>query len=780
MKILNPNEFKQQNPNAYLDDYLAYLENAQKEAEDTLENAKVLSLDKSIIENIQSQVEDIFQMAMIVEDYMGQIILKSIDTLSLEELQSYFDFEEENKQAEEKKSELENKKANLRARLDEIEKQIANNLYANGRVKEFYEAQDTNEFFKENQDPRMYIENLLHTSSKDSLFEGMIDELKKQLIVALETECHIQNIELTEEKRNEIISNIIELFRKCKNIIKYTPEAKEQLSKVVLSDSGIKQLLPEEFAEDTSINLITDLMNLKKIVTTFYSNLPSSLQDRLVKERLQGETYKTLLKTYRAFTNGEELPSDDLSNEEKQEKREIEGQLESIKYEIVSLNADKDSQQKFLRNAEAMRSVIREEIIRTLNGKVSAKDIAAIINEAETKAENLRSELVNASELLSFKTSDLETAEKILLDSEYHDFFQTVENNNVRRLYKAFGVNVTDEVIEPALEEEQNREVQIRILTDLQKKLQEIEDEIKRIKEKANFITKLLPSYKERLNSLTTKYQEEVNRVFNELKEKNLFQVFTPIISADSTVGHVITTYPEEKKNPSDFSELRGIKQTFWSMPTGIDENTKKRFLSENEQYDNWEEFYQDLLTQQSELVKKLFNFTKEEDGHYVFWASEADREKLKHIQSVIVELLLSIYEERRAFRENLETSSSELDEEKVAMLERFLGKGSNLSRENLINYIDRTKAQIKELKNLLASNATQCKKLGIEIPEDVKDVKDTTEEETKELEAKIKGLNLDGITTLEQAIEYRNLLLGLEEYTVPSSEVKEYYKKHK
>ena len=110
MKILNPNEYKSQNPNAYLDDYLSYLEDAQKAAEETLQSAKSLLDDNSILEDIRTQAEEIFQMAMLVEEYMGQIVLKSIDTLSLEELQSYFNFDSENEQAYEQKEKLEEEK----------------------------------------------------------------------------------------------------------------------------------------------------------------------------------------------------------------------------------------------------------------------------------------------------------------------------------------------------------------------------------------------------------------------------------------------------------------------------------------------------------------------------------------------------------------------------------------------------------------------------------------------------------------------------------------------
>ena len=48
------------------------------------------------------------------------------------------------------------------------------------------------------------------------------------------------------------------------------------------------------------------------------------------------------------------------------------------------------------------------------------------------------------------------------------------------------------------------------------------------------------------------------------------------------------------------------------------------------------------------------------------------------------------------------------------------------------------------------------------------------------ELEARMKLLHIDEIETLEDAKCYRNLLLELNEYTVPKEDIKTFYLKHR
>lgn len=780
MKILNPSEYKSQNPSAYLGDYLTYLEDAQKEAEKSLENAKDLLKDNSIIASIQKQAEEIFQMAMLVEEYMGHIILKSVDSLTLEELQSYFDFDEKNRLSEEDKKRLEEEQRNLKASLEKVEGQISDNLYLNGRVKDFYEIEDVADFFLENVSHSEFLEGLLDSLNNEETSENSFSELNKQIKAAIECECKIQNVELSSDAVNDLCKNIMDFFRKCKNILYFSPEAKDQLAKVILSESGIKQILPDAFDSNTAYYLIDDLMNSKKLNTAFYSNLPVSLQEKLVNGRLHGKPYDTLFRTYQAFLKGEELPSDDLSQEEKEEKRELEEKIDKVKSDLASLDAEKNSQQDFLVNEEAMRSDIKQEISASIGNQVSAKDIDSIIKEEETKTEELKRKLLEASGLLSKKSEDLNKAQSILLGSEYHYFFQSVEHNNVYRLYKAFGVNYTEEVISPFLEEEKKRYEQLDILINLQNKLSDIYNEINTKKNKANFITKHLPQYKESIRQLEEQYNTLVNNVIKELKDKGLLFINVPQISNESTIGNVIVLPPNEQAEPTDFSELSNIKHTFWNMSKGIDENTKQRFLASNPQFDNWEDLCQDIMQRQSEFVGKLFSFHKGEDGYYIFESTKEEREQLKHLQTIIIEMLSSIYDERKAFRQSFGDSFIRLDDDKVEELEYFLGHGANLSRENLANYIDKTKEEINSLKALLMNNRALCVKLGVELPEDILNADDTENDNNKEIDEKIQALNIDGITNLDEAIAYRNLLLGLEEYNVPPEKVKQYYYEHK
>ena len=91
MKILSPSEYKKQNKDAYLNDYVTYLEEKQQEIEIVMESAKFFALSESVLFDIEKQSEEIMNILIVIEKYTEQIILNSIDTLSLSELQSYFE-----------------------------------------------------------------------------------------------------------------------------------------------------------------------------------------------------------------------------------------------------------------------------------------------------------------------------------------------------------------------------------------------------------------------------------------------------------------------------------------------------------------------------------------------------------------------------------------------------------------------------------------------------------------------------------------------------------------
>ena len=62
MKILSPSEYKKQNKDAYLNDYITYLEEKQQEIEIVMESAKFFALSESVLFDIEKQSEEIMNI----------------------------------------------------------------------------------------------------------------------------------------------------------------------------------------------------------------------------------------------------------------------------------------------------------------------------------------------------------------------------------------------------------------------------------------------------------------------------------------------------------------------------------------------------------------------------------------------------------------------------------------------------------------------------------------------------------------------------------------------
>lgn len=759
MKILTPSEFKEQNPNAYLGDYLAYLERMQTKTEEDLANAQKYSFDKDVIDSINNQAKEILKMTTIVQKHLEKAILDTIDTLTLIELQSYFIFDEEDMASEPTPEEIEAKKQEIGERLKEIEQKIADDIRQNGREAHFYDAKDVDDFFAQSKEPYEFIEGLLDSLIPEKTYESSAKRLNEQLITALETECRIQNIKLSSEEINKTASEIMGFLEIIKNIQSYPSSAKSQFAQRVLSNTGIKRFLPEGFDKKTATYLIYDLMNLEKLNTSFYLGLPEPLRNRLANGRLRKEPFGTLFSVYQAYLNGEELPCDDLSQEEKEEKRRLEAKL------------------GFLSNERAMRSALRKRISGMMGNQIYAKDIDSIIKDEEIRFKKLKESLSNAGSILSEKMSDLEIAQSIYLDPEYKAFFHAITHNTINRNYRRSGIEMTDEVVLPYIDVEKRRSEQFDIMINLQNRLEEIYNEII-TKKRAFFITK---KRREKIDALEEQYQNELKACIETLKGRNLVYVDAPRIADTSTVGNIELLPPEEEqRNITDFSELNGLKPALWNTFTGINENIKKKTLEANPLYDSWDAFYQDLMQTYTDLVYKLFSFDIDEDGYYFFATSAEDRERLIKLQTTIIAILTSVYEERKAFRERFGEFTLPVDSEKALELRYFLGPDVNPSRDNLAYYIEITEAKIAEIKELFASHYTLCNELGIAIPEGIEADDEKNIAATTALNDKIQNLAIEGVTNLEEAISHRDILSGLEKYPVPSARVRKYYDEHR
>ena len=299
MKILSPSEYKKQNKDAYLNDYITYLEEKQQEIEIVMESAKFFALSESVLFDIEKQSEEIMNILIVIEKYTEQIILNSIDTLSLSELQSYFeslnDFDNRREKANKKK-------ARLRQKLLIINGRIEENLYQNGRKKEFYQVDDVEEFFKENMSREQLLGNVLSDNTLETL------EIDFKEVVKMEGE--FQQVILSDDKIEYLWLEFVGLIEKCKKILGYSEESKDQLIKILLSEKGIGQIFNSEFHENTYMYIVDDLLNLSKIRTKFYQGLPSELQKKLLTEGFKGDIYQELYATYQSIKNGEELETD--------------------------------------------------------------------------------------------------------------------------------------------------------------------------------------------------------------------------------------------------------------------------------------------------------------------------------------------------------------------------------------------------------------------------------------------------------------------------------------
>jgi len=418
-----------------------------------------------------------------------------------------------------------------------------------------------------------------------------------------------------------------------------------------------------------------------------------------------------------------------------------------------------------------MRTKLKEYYPQPCYSK-SIKEIDEAIAETSEKIQKQTERLNNAYQLLTTKTSHLKMAQNILINPGYHKFFQAVEQENTKRLYYAMGLQQAEEIIEAFLTEEQRRHQQITIMISIENELDKIYKNIFEKKKSASFITKRLTSYKDSLKQLQKQYQETVERGFTQLKENNLLHINTPQVETLNTNQLVITNYTHCQRNPQSFDELLRLPQVIPNILANIDKNIQEQILKENSNFSSWTEYINYLLKEISQLANKLFDFLKYEDGYYLFSTTEKEREVLSVQHTKLVSILEMDYKKKKNIRIELENQNITLDKDKVAILETILEQGNNLSRENLANYIEKTKKELESLKQTLSEYPTFCKKIGIELPSEPNKNKMPSEEK-QDPEENIKKLNIDDIKTLEQAIAYRNLLSELQQYLVNPQEIK-------
>lgn len=362
-----------------------------------------------------------------------------------------------------------------------------------------------------------------------------------------------------------------------------------------------------------------------------------------------------------------------------------------------------------------------KEIIKLRNEKQKLKELNEKLKRIEEEIEKSKTEILKISKTLSRKIDILKAAKSIIKDPSYHTFFKKVEKQNLKLLYQVMGLNETGISVEPILKQERIRLKEIKNMIDIITEAEKLSEEYYKKTRNSGFFTRVRSSFNEELKILKTKY--------------NIF----------------INSFKTQKTK---------LNQTFWNKGVGIGRKTKNLFLAREKNFDKWNEFANYLADKQESLIRKLLTFSIDENGFYKFNTNELERKELLEVQNKIVSICTLAYNERKSFKEELENEEISLEPEKVKTLEKILGEKSNLSRENLASFIKKTENEIEESLKYLYNHKELCRELKIDLPQRSINTLEQTPYDTD-----IRNLNIDGITSLEEALIFKELLLELEEY---------------
>ena len=214
MTILNPVEYKLENVNASLDDYIDYLKAIYWELEDNLlfvESLENYSIDS--VNELQEQMEKIVKICLVIEDNYNRVIVESIKSLEIEDLLPYFnqfnaEIETEERMLYHKQEELAKQMNAIenvcKEFLDIVEKQ--NNIFDlsenNVDTEDFFELKTKEDFFTD----LIYFE---------TFFELHIEKLFEEVLV---NKCQKLDINISDEEIVIFVKRIVHLIGEYRNV----------------------------------------------------------------------------------------------------------------------------------------------------------------------------------------------------------------------------------------------------------------------------------------------------------------------------------------------------------------------------------------------------------------------------------------------------------------------------------------------------------------------------------------------------------------------------------
>lgn len=701
MKLFNFKEFKENaaSNEVTLKDYLSYLESNKVEIKEAMDTARELGLDESVSSELADNLEFLDKLLEIIDGYKRDIIIQSIDNLSLEDLQSLY----ENK-IDIYKRELAEAEATLgyyNSQISKAEKEYNKNMFDNGYDKKYYEEADTENFFNRPATAYEYVKNLLEQDKLDE------EELKQKLFTVLNFEAKKALKESDNNVINCMVDGIINLFVKCHKLNKMLSNKTEYIVNSLVANNGISRILVEFFRKNITEELFLDIQNIDRENTRFFKNLPELVQNKLKEERINGDCYRGLLDFYLAIENHsveEFKPFDTVELDKLLKERE------SALKDVELAKSKIELEEKFVQDREKLREYLKSQIVNNGEKNISFSMLDNYIQTAQNE-DNLE-EIYNIQEFKRQKNEEIDRLREIYKAKE----------SSLEKKVNLEQLSIDESVAEYIVDAELTRSDQISIMVNMERELEKLEGRIKQFKG-SSLKSVLSGTNRKNIKLFKEKYNNLVEDTFRKLTDDYCSLLTIPSIGKNGKIASSLS----KGKNVKSFDDLSYLAHDFWNLEE-FEEQIVNFDLASKEDLDK-------LSKIQKYCVNKLFHFNKDEDGFYKFSIEEDERTTLLQCQESIVCLAKALYQKIKSI--NADNAIDEYAEElKSYGLTSFALEDIDAAIENCLSI-----------------------------------VRDLDSEEER-LSQQQNYYGIEGITTLDEAIKFRDMLIGISECYVPKEEI--------
>lgn len=404
MEILGPKEFKKKNKNCTYNDYLDYLENIKKELTDNLTKDGTEKL------QIVNKYLDIVKM------YKKEIIYKTIDSLSLEELQGIYKYDKKIESLENEINKFKEKKQVLEKQYNEYNSKIDASLDCE-LVKIPYTLECFSPFsnFKSAEE---YIKDIL---SKGAISETFDTNFINLLKTYSRNDLEIDQILLMKAD----FINLINKFHQ--NVLKY-PNNLEKIVKLFLSEVVVGRIFKGKVHVDY-YSFIYDLMTLE------HNSYISDLTNALNTTREKSNTADLLRQTLSEMQQNIKLDNSLINQEYIFRLENLKREMAKVNYLLTGLETEKENFKEFMSDKDKIKETLKEQTpCEFQDRQISFQEICKAIAEENKKRSLLKEQVLKVWNTIQDKNSEIAQLGKELDIPNIYETYLVEEKNKGNKL----------------------------------------------------------------------------------------------------------------------------------------------------------------------------------------------------------------------------------------------------------------------------------------------------------------------------------------------------------